>query len=133
MLRHEDIITHKVDWVTVLLYVVMVFWGWLNIYSATYDANQSIFDVHINSGRQLMFIISASVLILAILIIDMRFYEAFGYIIYGIIMFLLLLVPFIGKEVGGNRAWLGVGSFGVQPSEFAKFATALAVGKFVGS
>lgn len=133
MIRQEEIITHKVDWVTVLLYGLMIFWGWLNIYSATYDENQSIFDFQINSGRQLMFIVTSSVLILAILIIDMRFYETFAYVIYGAIMFLLLLVPFIGKEVGGNRAWLGVGSFGVQPSEFAKFATALAVGKFVGS
>ncbi len=64
---------------------------------------------------------------------DMRFYETFGYVIYGFIMLLLLLVPIIGKEVGGNKAWLGVGSFGVQPSEFAKFATALAVAKFMGS
>jgi rod shape determining protein RodA len=131
--RREEIITHKVDNVTVLFYCVMVFWGWLNIYSASYSENQSIFDFDINSGRQLVFIISGSVLILAILIIDMRFYETFAYIIYGAIMFLLLLVPIIGKEVGGNRAWLGVGSFGVQPSEFAKFATALAVGKFIGS
>jgi rod shape determining protein RodA len=131
--RREEIITHKVDSVTVMLYCVMVFWGWLNIYSASYSENQSIFDFDINSGRQLVFIISGSILILAILIIDMRFYETFAYIIYGAIMFLLLLVPIIGKEVGGNRAWLGVGSFGVQPSEFAKFATALAVGKFIGS
>src|SRR6185436_17768890 len=56
-----------------------------------------------------------------------------AYLFFGATMFLLLLVPFIGKEVGGNRAWLGIGSFGVQPSEFAKFVTALAVGKFVGS
>lgn len=81
----------------------------------------------------MMFIITSSVLILAILIIDMRFYETFAYVIYGAVLFLLLLVPFIGKEVGGNRAWLGVGSFGVQPSEFAKFATALAVAKYIGS
>lgn len=133
MIRREEIITHKVDWVTVMIYCLMVFWGWLNIYSASYSEDQSIFDTSINSGRQLMFIISGSILILAILIIDMRFYETFAYIIYGAIMFLLLLVPFIGKEVGGNRSWLGVGSFGVQPSEFAKFATALAVGKFAGS
>lgn len=132
-MRREEILTHKVDWVTVLIYCLMIFWGWLNIYSATYDESQSIFDLKLNSGRQLMFIVTSSILILAILIIDMRFYEAFGYIIYGAIMFLLLLVPFIGKEVGGNRAWLGIGSFGVQPSEFAKFATALAVGKFIGS
>jgi rod shape determining protein RodA len=111
----------------------MVFWGWLNIYSATYDETQSIFDLSLNSGRQMMFIITSSILILAILIIDMRFYETFAYIIYGVLLFLLLLVPFIGKEVGGNRAWLGVGSFGVQPSEFAKFATALAAAKFIGT
>ncbi len=132
-MRQEAIISNKVDWVTVLLFGAMVLWGWINIYSATYDVNQSIFDLSINSGRQMMFIITSSVLILAILIIDMRFYEAFAYIIFGVVLFLLLLVPFIGKEVGGNRAWLGVGSFGVQPSEFAKFATALAVAKFIGS
>lgn len=111
----------------------MVLWGWLNIYSATYDETQSIFDLSLNSGRQMMFIITSSILILAILIIDMRFYETFAYIIYGLVMFLLLLVPFIGKEVGGNRAWLGFGSFGVQPSEFAKFATALVVAKYIGT
>lgn len=131
--RREEIITHKVDNVTVLLYCVMVFWGWLNIYSASYAENQSIFDFGINSGRQLMFIVSGSILILAILIIDMRFYETFAYIIYGAVLFLLLLVPIIGKEVGGNKSWLAIGSFGIQPSEFAKFATALAVAKFVGS
>jgi rod shape determining protein RodA len=132
-LRREEIISHKIDWVTVLIYGLMVFWGWLNIYSATYDETQSIFDLSLNSGRQMMFIITSSILILAILIIDMRFYETFAYIIYGVLLFLLLLVPFIGKEVGGNRAWLGVGSFGVQPSEFAKFATALAAAKFIGT
>src|SRR5689334_5850807 len=111
----------------------MVLWGWLNIYSATYDENQSIFDLKINSGRQMMFIFTSFALILAILIIDMRFYETFAYVIFGVILFLLLLVPFIGKEVGGNRAWLGFGSFGVQPSEFAKFATALVIAKTIGS
>lgn len=128
-------ITHKVDWITIAIYGVIVLWGWVNIFSVTYDENahQSIFDFSLNSGRQMMFIITSIILISAILIIDMRFYETFAYILYGAVMFLLLLVPFIGKEVGGNRAWLGIGSFGVQPSEFAKFATALAVAKLVGS
>jgi rod shape determining protein RodA len=116
-----------------MIYGAMVLWGWLNIYSATYDETQSIFDLSLNSGRQMMFIITSSILILAILIIDMRFYETFAYIIYGVVLFLLLLVPFIGKEVGGNRAWLGFGSFGVQPSEFAKFATALVIAKYIGT
>jgi rod shape determining protein RodA len=123
------------DWVTVALYATIVFMGWLNIYAVTYDqsAEISIFSLQLNSGRQLLFIAGAVIIIMGILIIDMRFYETFGYVIYGFIMFLLLLVPIIGKEVGGNKAWLGVGSFGVQPSEFAKFATALAVAKYMGS
>src|SRR5688572_25814676 len=132
-MRRIEIISHKIDWVTVMLYGMMVLWGWLNIYSATYDENQSIFDLSLNSGRQMMFILTSFMLIMAILIIDMRFYETFTYVIYGAVLFLLLLVPIIGKEVGGNRSWLGVGSFGIQPSEFAKFATALAVAKLIGS
>jgi rod shape determining protein RodA len=133
MMRKEEIITHKVDWVTVLIYSVMVLWGWLNIYSASYSEGLSIFDVDANPGRQFMFMLISGMLILIILIIDMRFYETFAYFIYGAVMFVLLLMPVIGKEVGGNRSWLAIGSFGIQPSEFAKFATALALGKMIGS
>lgn len=134
MSRETDI-SGKLDWVSVLLYVLMVGLGWLNIFAAVYDetANQSIFDLSLNSGRQLMFIAAAVVIIFTIIIIDMRFYEAFAYIFYVIIILVLVMVPVIGKEVGGNKAWIGVGSFGGQPSEFAKFITALAVAKFIGS
>jgi rod shape determining protein RodA len=126
-LKREDNITDKIDWVTVLLYGAIVLMGWLNIYAVTYDENAdtSIFSLHLNSGRQLVFIGGSLIIILAILIIDRQFYETFAYII--------ILVPLIGKEVGGNKAWLGIGSFGVQPSEFAKFATALVVAKTIGS
>ncbi|MEO5600965.1 MAG: rod shape-determining protein RodA [Cyclobacteriaceae bacterium] len=131
----EDNITHKIDWVTVLLYGSIVFLGWLNIYAVTYDENAttSIFSLDINSGRQLIFIAGSLIIISAILIIDRQFYETFAYIIYGLLLFMLLLVPIVGKEVGGNKAWIGIGSFGVQPSEFAKFATALVVAKLIGS
>lgn len=134
-MKREDNITHKIDWVTVLVYCAIVFLGWLNIYAVTYDENvsTSIFSLDLNSGRQLIFITGAVVIISAILIIDRQFYETFAYIIYGALLFLLLLVPLIGKEVGGNKAWLGIGSFGVQPSEFAKFATALVVARLIGS
>ncbi len=123
------------DWATVLLYGALVLFGWLNIYASVYDETigQSIFDFSLTPGRQLLFMAACVIIIIAILIIDMRFYDTFAYIIYGAILFLLLLVPIIGKEVGGNKAWLGIGSFGVQPSEFAKFATALAVAKFMGT
>ncbi|HRG08863.1 MAG TPA: FtsW/RodA/SpoVE family cell cycle protein, partial [Cyclobacteriaceae bacterium] len=128
MSREVDI-SGKLDWVSVLLYVMMVGLGWLNIFAAVYDetANQSIFDMSLNSGRQLMFIAASVFIILAIVIIDMRFYETFAYIFYAVILVALMMIPIIGKEVGGNKSWIGVGSFGVQPSEFAKFITALAV------
>jgi rod shape determining protein RodA len=134
MSREVDI-SGKLDWVSVLLYVIMVGLGWLNIFAAVYDetANQSIFDMSLNSGRQLMFIAASVFIILAIVIIDMRFYETFAYIFYAIILVALMMIPIIGKEVGGNKSWIDVGSFGVQPSEFAKFITALAVAKFIGS
>lgn len=134
-MKREDNITNKIDWVTVLIYCAIVFLGWLNIYAVTYDENAqtSIFSLDLNSGRQLIFIGGSIIIIAAILIIDRQFYETFAYIIYGLLLFMLLLVPIIGKEVGGNKAWLGIGSFGVQPSEFAKFATALVVAKTIGS
>lgn len=134
-MRNELDISGKLDWVTVLLYIVLVALGWFNIFAAVYDetAKQTIWDLSLNSGRQLIFIAASFIIILAIIIIDMRFYETFAYLFYGIILFVLFLIPIIGKEVGGNKAWIGVGSFGVQPSEFAKFITALAVAKFIGS
>jgi rod shape determining protein RodA len=134
-MRKEEVISIKMDWVTVLIYIALVFMGWVNIFASVYDetTQQSILDLSLSSGRQLMFIAASGLIILAILIVDMRFYETTAYVVYGAILFLLILVPIIGKEVGGNKAWLGIGSFGVQPSEFAKFATALVVAKFMGT
>lgn len=134
MNREEDI-SGNLDWVAVLLYTVLVAMGWLNIFAVVYDENvkQSIFDLSINSGRQLIFIAASLVIILVIIVLDMRFYETFAYLFYGIIIFALVLVPLFGKEVGGNKSWFAIGPFGLQPSEFAKFITALAVAKFIGT
>jgi rod shape determining protein RodA len=131
----EDNISGKLDWPTILLYMALVILGWLNIYAAIYDetANQTIWDLSLSSGRQLMFMAAAAVIVIIIVVIDVRFYETFAYIFYGAILIILFMVPFFGKEVGGNKAWIGIGSFGVQPSEFAKFITALAVAKYIGS
>ena len=139
-MRSKDI-SNKMDWVTVVIYLSIMLLGWLNIFAAVYDPDANNFLFHFTTNfsqmplqmKQFMFMVASLIIILAILIVDMRFYEAFGYILFGVMMFLLLLVPFIGKEVGGNRAWIGIGAFGVQPSEFAKFVTALAVAKFIGS
>ncbi|MEQ8425949.1 MAG: rod shape-determining protein RodA, partial [Cyclobacteriaceae bacterium] len=134
-MRRGSDIYGNLDWPTIFIYMALVILGWFNIYAAVFDetVSQSIWDLSLNSGRQLIFIAASVVIIMGIIIIDMRFYEAFAYVAFGVILFLLLLVPLIGKEVGGNKAWLGIGSFGVQPSEFAKFVTALTVAKFVGS
>ena len=129
------------DWVTVAIYMALLLFGWLNIFAAVYDkdVNDSLFAATFDFGKmplqmkQFVFIVTSLIIILTILIVDMRFYETFAYVIFGVLMFILLLIPVIGKEVAGNKSWLGVGSFGVQPSEFAKFATALAIAKFVGS
>jgi rod shape determining protein RodA len=133
--RREDDIAGKLDWVAVLLYILMVAMGWLNIYASVYDESvqQTIWDLSLNSGRQLLFIAASLLIILVIIVLDMRFYETFAYLFYGIIIFVLVLVPIIGKEVGGNKSWFGIGSFGLQPSEFAKFITALAVAKYIGT
>jgi rod shape determining protein RodA len=135
-MRNRDInISGSLDWTTIILYLVLVSLGWMNIFAAVYDetANQSILDISLNSGRQLLFIAVSLIIIAVITIIDMRFYEAFAYIFYGAILLILILVPILGKEVGGNKAWIGIGSFGGQPSEMAKFITALAVAKYIGS
>lgn len=134
-LDRDDRISGSLDWPTVGLFFLLLMMGWLNIYAVVYDetSTKSFFDLTLNSGRQMMFILAALAIIVVILIVDMRFYETVAYVIYGVLIFVLILVPIIGKEVGGNKSWLGVGSFGVQPSEFAKFATALAISKFIGS
>lgn len=133
-MRQENI-SGNLDWITIGLYGLMVLLGWLNIYAVGFDESfgQPIFTLSLNSGRQLIFIGASLIMIMGIVILDMRFYDAFAYIMYGVLMVALFLIPFIGKEVGGNKAWIGIGPFGGQPSEFAKFATALAVAKYVGS
>ncbi len=134
-MRQDSAISGTIDWTTVMLYLALVMFGWINVFAAVYDdsVKQSIFDLSLNSGRQLLFISASLVIAFAITVIDMRFYETFAYVLYGLLLFILFLVPLIGKEVGGNKAWIGIGSFGVQPSEFAKFITALAVAKYIGS
>jgi rod shape determining protein RodA len=134
-MKREDSISGNLDWPTIGLYLALVFLGWINIYAVVYDESvqQPIFSLTLNSGRQLMFILASFFIIGGIVILDMRVYETFAYVLYGLVILMLFLVPIIGKEVGGNKAWLGIGSFGVQPSEFAKFIVALTVAKYISS
>ncbi len=106
--------------------------GWLNIYAAVYNAeHHSILDVSQRYGKQMMWIIAAIVLAIFSLIIDEKFYNFFAYGIYAFIVLLLIGVLLIGKEINGARSWYSFGGVQIQPSEFAKFATGLALAKFM--
>ncbi len=131
-MRKQKSAVENIDWITVLLYIVMVIAGWLNIFAAVYNPEYNhITDVSQNYGRQMMFIVASVVLAFVILIIDGKFYEAFANVIYVVSIISLILVLFLGHEVAGSKSWFRFGSFGVQPAEFAKAATALALAKFL--
>lgn len=124
----------KPDWLIILLYFVLITFGWLNIYAAVYDAEAatSIFDMSLNSGRQLVWIVFTLVMVvLPLLLMNYNVFSSFAWGVYIVMMLLLILTLLVGKEVAGSKSWLGVGSFAIQPSEFAKFATALALAKYL--
>jgi rod shape determining protein RodA len=131
MRGEADININRVDWPTVLIYFSLVILGWFNIYAAVYDgqAAKSIFDFSINSGKQLVWIGTAIGIIIVIMAADYRLFENLSLVLYLIFIGFLLVTPFIGKLVNGQRAWFEIGSFRLQPGEFAKFATALALAK----
>ena len=118
----------NIDWVSILLYLLLVFIGWLNIYAAVYDENHSsIFDISQKYGKQLVWIGAALVLAFLVLLTDSKFFTTFSMVIYGIMIFLLIAVLFLGTETKGARSWFEIGDFRIQPAEFAKFATNLAI------
>ena len=132
-MRQKDTNFHKIDWVTIGLYFALVFIGWLNIYAAVYDEQNatSIFDFSINSGKQLVWIGTAILLIIIIMVADYRLFHNLSLVLYAIFVLILFLTPFIGKEINGQRAWFEIGAFRLQPAEFTKFATALALAKLM--
>jgi rod shape determining protein RodA len=132
--RDENSLFYGVDRITVLTYALLVFMGWLNIYAAVYnEEHQNIFDISQKYGKQLLWIGGAAIIAFTILLIDAGFYTVFAYWFYGIVLLLCLLVPFLGREVKGSRSWFRFGDVGVQPAEFMKFATGLALAKFLSN
>nr|MBK9651674.1 rod shape-determining protein RodA [Bacteroidota bacterium] len=131
-MRQQKSIFDNIDWTTVLIYLALVIFGWINIYAAVYDERfQSIFDTTQRYGKQMLWIVLAIIISLAILVVDGKFYEAFAYYIYGFFMLALLLVLLIARDVKGAVSWIDIGSFKLQPSEFTKFGTCLALAKFL--
>ncbi len=124
----------NVDWITILVFMLLCAIGFLNIFSVQYDPDKSTaFSFASEYGKQLIFIITALVLGLSILLLDAKFFSVFAPIIYGVTIVLLLIVLVVGRNVGGNQAWIPIGPFRLQPSEFAKFGTALLVARYISS
>jgi rod shape determining protein RodA len=125
-------ILKNIDWWTVLLYLALVLIGWVNIYAAVFDeTHSSIFDVSRNYGKQLLWIGTSVVLAIIILVMDPKVFIAFAFPIYFIVIISLVAVLLFGSEVSGSKSWFQIGGFSIQPAEFAKFATSLAIAKFL--
>ena len=124
-------IWRTIDWTTIFLYLLMVVSGWFSIYGASYDFDQatSMFDFSGRAGQQMVWAITAVILAFCILLIEADWYEVFAYWIYILIILLLIITIHIAPEIKGSRSWLVLGPVRLQPAEFAKFATALAISK----
>lgn len=134
MIERRTNIVRNIDWVVVLVYLLLVLIGWCNIYAAVYnEEHRNIFDFSQRYGIQLIWILAAFLVALSVVMIDLKIYTFFAYLIYAICMVLLLMVLVFGREINGNKAWLFIGKFSIQPSEFAKVATSLALAKYMGS
>ncbi|RCR71359.1 rod shape-determining protein RodA [Larkinella punicea] len=116
-----------------MLYMACVLMGWLNVYAAVYspETQTNLFDMSTEAGKQLMWIGTTVLLIIAILVINYRFWDTFAFVIYGITILLLLLVLVAGSNVNGSRSWFKLGAFSLQPAEFAKLGTALALARYI--
>lgn len=118
-------ITNNIDWSCVIIYTILVLLGWLNIYSSSLSSMEG------TSEKQFLFIVLSIPLIFIVLFVDGKFYEKYASIIYGVGLISLLGLFAFGKTIAGQRCWYGIGSFTLQPSEFAKAATALALAKYL--
>ncbi|MGW8122501.1 rod shape-determining protein RodA [Roseivirga echinicomitans] len=134
-MRRRDSILKNLDWPIVFLYITLVVMGWFNIFASVYDPETAfnIFDTDLNSGKQLLFIGGAVILIVVILLLDFRIYESFAPYLYVLFIVLLMGVLVFGAKINGARAWFDLGIFRLQPSEFTKLATALLLARYVSN
>ncbi len=125
----------SLDWVTIIIYVALLALGWMSVCGASYDFDQAgnIFSFDSRSGMQIVWIGTSLILGALILSVDERVYETFSYIIYIAFLILLFLTPFLARDIKGSMSWIKIGSFSVQPAEFAKFATALCVARVISA
>ena len=132
-MKHQSI-TNNLDWISVIIFITLVVMGWLNIYSSSLSSvtgDSSIFDLSQFYGKQLLYIGLAFPLILIILFVEGKFYEKYASLIYTVSVLSIAGLFVFGKSVKGQANWYSFGAFGLQPSEFAKAATSLALAKYL--
>ena len=133
-MQKKDNVWANLDWITISIYLAMMFIGWINIYAAVYnEEHKSIFDMTQQYGKQLMWIGAAIFIAVLMINVDSKFFVTFSFPIYILVILVLLLVLAIGTEINGARSWIQIGSFSLQPSEFMKMATSLAIARYISS
>ena len=133
-MRRDTNIKYALDRTVIGIYLFLVVFGWLNIYGASYDFDQSsIFDFSNRAGKQFVWVLTGIGLAGVILLLDSRLYSYFAYVFYGLVLLLLIATIFLAADVKGSRSWLVFGPVSFQPAELAKTATALALAKFMSA
>lgn len=133
--NREQSVLRNLDWFTLFIFVALVAMGWMSVCGASYDFEQGsqLLDFSARSGMQMVWIITSLVLGGIILCVDDRLVESLSYIIYIAFLALLFVTPMLAHDIKGSLSWIKIGSFSIQPAEFAKFATALCVAKVISS
>jgi len=127
-------IKYALDWTTVAYFVVLVLMGWVSIYGASYNFDQSgILDWDQRAGKQFVWILTAFAIGGMLLLVDYKMYNYFAYFIYAFVILLLIVTIFVAPDIKGSRSWLVIGPVSFQPAELAKMATALALSRFMSS
>ena len=129
---------NEFDWVIIAIYATLLLFGCLSVYAASFRELEAssfaqVFDIKTSFGKQMMWVAICIVMVTFVLLVDSKFFTSLAYLSYIISILLLVAVLVVGKEIHGNKSWFGIGSFGIQPAEFAKFCTALALAKFLSN
>lgn len=133
MVQRNSVIAN-LDWLSILIWIVMIVFGWMNIYSANImEADGGIFDLSMRFGKQLVWIGASLLLAMLMLVVDAKFYIHFSYLLYIALLIVLLAVLIFGREINGAKSWFVIGGFQFQPAEFAKPITALALAHLLTS
>lgn len=123
----------SVDWITIGLILLLMIIGWMNVLGASWSFDQtSWFDFSYRSGKQLVWIATALLLGFIILLLDWKLLQDCSWIVYGLMLILLLITPFLARDIKGSLSWISIGPVSLQPAEFAKYTTALALSAYMG-